>query len=125
MQYQEIHCPYCNSIDVRLYGKTTTGKQRYLCKNHNCKHKTFLLDYSRTGDQPGIKDKIVSMAMNGSGTRDTARVLGISKDTVTRTLRNLSSFVKPVNENYLKKIKMKIAIATRTVLKFFLAVGDE
>ena len=105
MQYQEIHCPYCNSSDVRPYGKTTTGKQRYLCKNNECSHKTFLLEYSRVGDKPGIKMQIVNMVINGSGTRDTARVLKISTNTVTRTLKKLASFVKPVNEEYLKKIK--------------------
>jgi len=105
MQYQEIHCPYCNSSDVRPYGKTTTGKQRYLCKNNECSHKTFLLEYSRIGDKPGIKMQIVNMVINGSGTRDTARVLKISTNTVTRTLKRLASFVKPVNEEYLKKIK--------------------
>ena len=105
MQYQEIHCPYCNSSDVRPYGKTTTGKQRYLCKNNECSHKTFLLEYGRIGDKPGIKKQIVSMILNGSGTRDTARVLKISTNTVTRTLKRLSSFVKPVNEEYLKNFK--------------------
>jgi len=105
VQYQEIHCPYCNSTDVRPYGKTSTGKQRYFCKNSECSHKTFLLEYSRVGDKPGIKMQILNMAMNGSGTRDTARVLGISANTVTRTLRKLDSFVRPVNEEYLKKIK--------------------
>lgn len=105
MQYQEIHCPYCNSSDVRPYGKTTTGKQRYMCKNNECSHKTFLLEYSRIGDKPGIKMQIVNMVLNGSGTRDTARVLKISTNTVTRTLKRLASFVKPVNEEYLKNIK--------------------
>ena len=32
--------------------------------------------------------KIVEMAMNGAGTRDTGRVLGISKDMVTSVLKN-------------------------------------
>lgn len=105
MRYQEIHCPYCNSIDVRLFGKTTTGKQRYFCKNSECQHQTFLLEYTREGDKPGIKSKIVNMVMNGSGTRDTARVLGINKDTVTRTLKKLSIFVNPVNEKYLNNMK--------------------
>ena len=105
MRYREIHCPYCNGIDVRLFGKTTTGKQRYFCKNSECSHKTFLLEYTREGDKPGIKTKIVNMVMNDSGTRDTARVLGINKDTVTRTLKKLSTFVNPVNEKYLNNMK--------------------
>ena len=43
------------------------------------------------------------MAMNGSGTRDTAWVLGISKDTVTAALNKLRASVHPINEAYLKK----------------------
>ena len=43
------------------------------------------------------------MVMNGSGTRDTARVLGISKDTVTSTLKKLKKIVKPINQEYLEK----------------------
>ena len=42
---------------------------------------------------PGVKnvirkEKIVEMAMNGAGTRDTGRVLGVSKDTATAVLKN-------------------------------------
>lgn len=51
-----------------------------------------------------MRNKIVDMAMNGSGTRDTARVLGINKDTVTGVLRSLGSFVNPVNELYLANL---------------------
>ena len=37
---------------------------------------------------PGVVDKIVEMAMNGSGVRDTSRVLGISVNTVIAHLKN-------------------------------------
>ena len=53
--------------------------------------------------EPGVKDKIVNMAMNGAGTRDTARTLGISKDTFTAALKKMREAVHPVNEAYLKK----------------------
>lgn len=36
---------------------------------------------------PGVKGKVVDMALNGSGVRDTARVLEISKNTVIATLK--------------------------------------
>ncbi len=42
------------------------------------------------------------MAMNGAGVRDTGRVLGISKKTVT-TVKKTGKFVKQVNEEYLSK----------------------
>ena len=48
---------------------------------------TFLLEYSRNGDLPEVKQKIIEMALNGSGIRDTARVLGISQNTVMSELK--------------------------------------
>ena len=35
----------------------------------------------------GVKEQVVDMAINGSGVRDTARVLKISKKTVMSTLK--------------------------------------
>jgi transposase-like protein len=92
MVYVKVLCPYCESDDVALYGKNPTGKQCFLCRNAECSRKIFLLDYSYNACKPGIKQKIVDMAMNGSGTRDTGRVLNISKDTVTSVLKKLKNF---------------------------------
>ena len=47
----------------------------------------FRLKYSYKAYEVDIKEKIVEMALNGSGVRDTARVLGISKSTVISTLK--------------------------------------
>jgi transposase-like protein len=55
-------------------GKTSNDKQRYLCQNDACLHQTFVLEYSHQGRLPQVKQQIVEMALNGSGTRDTARV---------------------------------------------------
>ena len=83
----KVKCPYCGSEEVSLYGKNSTGRQRYLCRNKACKHKTFQMEYKNKACRPGTREKIVEMAMNGSGTRDTGRVLKISKDTVTSVLK--------------------------------------
>ncbi len=94
MAIVKVKCPYCGSEEVVLYGKSSTGTQRYLCKNKECAHKTFQLEYKNNASKPGMKEKIVDMVMNGAGTRDTGRVLGVSKDTVTAVLKkqeNLSS----------------------------------
>jgi transposase len=48
---------------------------------------TFLLDYSRNGDRPEIKAPLIGMAVNGSGIRETARVLGIHMNTVMSELK--------------------------------------
>ena len=80
----EVACPYCGSKEVSLYGKNNTGRQRYLCCNKACSHKTFQLEYKNNACRPGTKEKIVEMTMNGSGTRDTGRVLRVSPNTVTK-----------------------------------------
>ena len=92
MVYIKVLCPSCNSDDVVLHGKNTNGAQRLLCRNTECSRKTFQLEYTYNAYNPGVKQMIVEMAMNGSGTRDTGRVLGISKDTVTSVLKKQKNF---------------------------------
>jgi len=46
-----------------------------------------MLAYRYKAYNPGIKEQIVEMAINGSGIRDTARVLKINKNTVISTLK--------------------------------------
>ena len=83
----EVECPYCGSKEVSLYGRNSTGRQRYLCRNKECSHKTFQMEYKNNACRPGTKEQIVEMTMNGSGTRDTGRVLKISHNTVTKVLK--------------------------------------
>jgi insertion element IS1 protein InsB len=45
------------------------------------------LDYSYNGALPEVKARVIDMALNGSGIRDTARVLEISPTTVIRELK--------------------------------------
>ena len=48
---------------------------------------TFMLHYRYRAYEPGIKAQVVDRALNGSGVRDTVRVLKISKGTVLSTLK--------------------------------------
>ncbi|MCK5813781.1 MAG: IS1 family transposase [Cocleimonas sp.] len=73
--YQEISGLYCKKTNLGKAGKSTKGVQRYFCKNEACETYTFMLEYSSKAYEAGIKKKIVEMAINGSGIRDTARVL--------------------------------------------------
>ena len=92
MALEPIRCPNCGSVNVGKHGKTTNGKQRFICKESDCQEKTFIGEYSHKGRLPETKHKIIEMAVNGSGVRDTARVLKISTATVIKELkkRNLS-----------------------------------
>lgn len=84
-----IKCLHCGSLDVIRHGQTSNEKQRFLCRNEGC-GKTFIQEYSDRGRLPEIKQRIVDMAVNGSGVRDTARVLNISTDTVISELKKKS-----------------------------------
>ena len=82
-----VLCPYCQSNQVVKRGKTNTGKQRYRCQNPECSHQSFLLDPAYRGRLPAIKQQVIEMSLNGSGVRDTARVLKISTATVIHELK--------------------------------------
>ena len=83
----EVPCRYCTHTQfVQKHGKARTGVQRYLCTDCN---RSFQHKYLNNGNAPGTAEKIVEMAMNGSGVRDTSRVLQISINTVLSHLKNL------------------------------------
>jgi insertion element IS1 protein InsB len=65
-------------------------KKVYGGENSSCSRQTFLATYIYQGRLPEIKEQMVDMAMNGSGIRDTARVLHISPTTVIETLKKKS-----------------------------------
>jgi len=85
--YEKVECPRCGSDEIGKSGRNENGVQRYRCKNEECEKKTFVLKYRYKAWEPGVREKIIEMAINGSGTRDTGRVLKISKDTVTNVLK--------------------------------------
>ena len=83
-----VCCPCCNkSTDIIKAGKQPNGAQRYRCQNAACERTIFQLDYTDKGRLPETKRQIVDMVLNGSGIRDTARVLGIGTGTVVRELK--------------------------------------
>jgi insertion element IS1 protein InsB len=82
-----VQCPQCGSREVVKYGRQANGEQRYRCQNSHCERTIFLLQYHDKGRLPEVKRQVVEMALNGSGIRDTARVLGVSPTTVMTTLK--------------------------------------
>ncbi len=87
MVYVPVQCPYCQSTEVIKAGKQANGVQRYRCQNGQCERRIFLLQYQDRGRAPAIRRQVVDMALNGSGIRDTARVLRISPTTVIAVLK--------------------------------------
>ncbi len=80
-----VHCPRCQSDLVYRHGQSSKGYDRFRC--HDC-HRVFQLTYTYEARKPRVKEQIVEMAFNGSGVRDTARVLKIGINTVIRALKN-------------------------------------
>ena len=87
MVYVPVQCPYCLSTEVTKAGKQANGTQRYRCQNEQCTRRIFLLHYRNRGRVPEIRRQVVDLALNGSGIRDTARVLRISPTTVIAVLK--------------------------------------
>jgi insertion element IS1 protein InsB len=85
-----VLCPHCQSDQVIKGGQTQAGKQRYKCQNSDCPCYSFQLDLTYKGRSPEIKEQFIDMALNGSGIRDTARVLKISLTTVINELKKKS-----------------------------------
>ena len=65
------------------------------------------MNYRALGRLPGVADKIVDMAMNASGIRDTARVLKISPTTVLNKLKQQGSRLSLVNTAYLEALDLE------------------
>jgi insertion element IS1 protein InsB len=82
-----VLCPQCQSDQIIRGGKTKAGKQRYKCQNVDCPRYSFQLALTYKGRSPEVKEQIIDMALNGSGIRDTARVLKISSATVINELK--------------------------------------
>ena len=116
MAQAQPKCPHCESDKVSKFGTSSVGKQRYICRNKDCR-KTFQDDYSRKGYEPRTRSEIYFLAVNGTGVRATARLLGISKSTVISALGNFEPAQWHVNHAYLESLAGKdieIEIASET-----------
>ncbi|MDR2741342.1 MAG: IS1 family transposase [Treponema sp.] len=96
-----VKCPHCGTDIVKKNGTSRNGKQRFLCGNEKCRHKTFVEHYTYNAYDPHIRSRIFFSIINGSGTRATARTLGIAKDTVTDALRSIEPLLWYVKYDYL------------------------
>ena len=99
-----VLCPHCHSDQVIKGGKTKAGQQRYKCQNADCPHYCFQLDLLYKGRSPEIKEQIVDMGLNGSGIRDTARVLKISPTTVINEIEKKEPALTSVNQPLLNTL---------------------
>ena len=90
--YGQVQCPSCEGDEVRKFGKRQ-GKQIYRCNNGDCQRTTFRREYAYKACDPRVKSHILHLKAKGEGARAIGRMLSISKDTVTNTLKKLESEV--------------------------------
>lgn len=83
-----VRCRFCESELVYKHGYARSGEARYRCRS--CQ-RSFQLTYLYEGNKPDTPHKIVEMAMNGRGVRDTSRVLGVSITTVIAHLKKIKA----------------------------------
>jgi len=82
-----IRCPFCGSDKISKNGHNKTDKQVYNCNNTECNHRNFVKQYTHKTYLPKVREQVLKMAIDGTGTRATGQILGISKDTVTTILK--------------------------------------
>lgn len=83
-----VSCRCCGNQDkVQRKGLSTNGHRRYQC---DACSRSFQLAYTHRAHEPGIKEQVIEMALNGSGIRDMARVLKINMNTVMSTIKKSS-----------------------------------
>lgn len=68
----------------------------------------YILDFTNKAYDPVVRNQIFFCIVNGNGTRATARILGIAKDTVTDALRSIEQNLWFVNYDYIN-IEAEIA----------------
>jgi len=73
-------------------GKTSYGKQRFICKN--CK-KSRVVNYTNHAYQSDINQQIILLTKEGLGIRSTARVLRISTTTLLKRILQISKNIRP------------------------------
>ena len=86
--YNVIKCNFCGSEDLVKNGHSENGTQRWRC--NSCK-KSFQLLYKNKAYEPGIKEQIIELTLNGSGVRDISRTLHINRNTVMSELKKNAS----------------------------------
>jgi len=92
VQYETITCPACSSLNIKKNGINKQAKQRYRCKRCG---KQFILRYAYRAYLKYIRELVVPMSLNGSGIRDTARVLRVSPTTVMKLIREQAENLPP------------------------------
>lgn len=97
---------------VCRHGQNSKGHSRFRFRCRECRT-VFQLIYTYQARQPGVKEKIVDMALNGAGVRDTARTLkvGTFGSRTDGAYRELLALLTPIQYRYDKPVMTGVVIA--------------
>ena len=94
-----LHCPDCQSTNVKKNGKKSSCKQNYFCKICG---RQFIGDHAlkNKGCHSEVTQKILLMLVRGIGIRDISEIERISIRKVLSTLVNSKYILKPQQSHY-------------------------
>jgi len=94
-----LHCPDCQSANIKKNGKKTSRKQNYFCKDCG---RQFIGNHALTykGWHSDLIQKILFMLVRGIGIRDIAIIEKVSIRKVLSTLVNSSHILTPKQSHY-------------------------
>ena len=94
-----LHCPDCQSANIKKNGKKISKKQNYFCKDCG---RQFIGNHALTykGWHSELIQKILLMLVHGIGIRDIAIVEKVSIKKVLSTLVNSNHILKPKQNHY-------------------------
>ena len=92
-------CPYCLSVKVVKNGIKRSGMQNLLCRQSN---KQFQCESVYAACKPDCREMVLKMLLRGSGIRDCAAVVSVSKESVLRLIirKGLQVKIKPKYNHY-------------------------
>jgi transposase-like protein len=70
MVLTSVKCPHCESENVIKNGTSENDKQRFLCRNESCAHRTFIESYTNRACDPEVRQRIFFLTVNGNGQGD-------------------------------------------------------
>jgi transposase-like protein len=80
----DVTCPACGSGKVIRHGFAPHGVQRFRCRGCG---RVFVRDVDRRGYTEAFKEQVLAAYQERASMRGIARVFGISRNTLTRWLR--------------------------------------
>jgi IS1 family transposase/transposase-like protein len=94
-----LHCPDCQSTNVKKNGKKSSRKQNYFC--NNCRRQ-FFGDHALTylGCRSDVYNRIIKALVRGVGIRDISEIEGVSTSKVLSVLTNSKHVIVPQKDYY-------------------------